>query len=239
VSLSWVGERWASVHRTVPVSPGRSGSASGCSREADENVRSAIVLVGGEARRAGGQEKYFFIYRGRTFIDRLLDTLRDVVDEIVVVAKDPVQCERFEQIEDIRCIPDLRRGLGPIGGLHAGSLAVHGSYVFVAACDMPCINGDVVALLFDLAGDYDAVIPCWDGEMLEPLHAVYRRTALVEYLTEHESLSLRAMVRSLNTRYVGIDLIRQVDPGLRTFININRLEDLDEIERLLDRPRGS
>ncbi|ABN56725.1 MULTISPECIES: molybdenum cofactor guanylyltransferase [Methanoculleus] len=193
-------------------------------------MRSAIVLVGGAARRAGGREKYFFTFRGKTFIDRLIDTLKEVADEIVVVARDPGQCERFGHIGDIRCISDVRQGLGPIGGLHAGALAVHGEYVFVAACDMPCIHPGVVRLLFDAAVGYDAAIPCWNADMLEPLHAVYRRSALLGYLEEHESLSLRAMIWSLDTRYVGVEKIREIDPGLLTFTNINNLEDLESID---------
>ena len=193
-------------------------------------MRSAIILVGGAARRAGGREKYFFTFQGKTFIDRLIDTLREVVDEIVVVARDPEQCERFIHLDDVRCIPDIRRDLGPIGGLHAGALAVHGEYIFVAACDMPCINPGVVRLLFDAAAGYDAAIPSWNADMLEPLHAVYRKSALLAYLEEHESLSLRSMVRSLNTRYVGIGMIQEIDPDLLTFTNINKIEDL----RLID-----
>ncbi len=195
-------------------------------------MRSAVVLVGGEARRAGGREKYFFTYHGKTFIDRLLDTLHEVVDEVVVVARDPDQCERFAEIESIRCIHDLRQGIGPIGGLHAGSRAVHGELLFVAACDMPCVNRNVIELLFDCIDDFDAAIPCWNRDMLEPLHAVYRRSALLDYLNEHESLSLRTMVRNLNARYVAMDRIRQLDPELRTFVNINKLEELGEINRL-------
>ena len=193
-------------------------------------MRSAVILVGGAARRAGGREKYFFTFQGKTFIDRLIDTLREVVDEIVVVARDPEQCERFIHLDDVRCIPDIRRDLGPIGGLHAGALAVHGEYIFVAACDMPCINPGVVRLLFDAAAGYDAAIPSWNADMLEPLHAVYRKSALLAYLEEHESLSLRSMVRSLNTRYVDIGMIREIDPDLLTFTNINKIEDL----RLID-----
>ncbi|MDV2481767.1 molybdenum cofactor guanylyltransferase [Methanoculleus sp. Wushi-C6] len=193
-------------------------------------MRSAIVLVGGAARRAGGREKYFFTFRGRTFIDRLIDTLREVVDEIVVVARDPEQCDRFGHFGEIRCIPDIRRHIGPIGGLHAGALAVHGEYVFVAACDMPCINPDVVRMLFDAADGYDAAIPGWNADMLEPLHAVYRRSALLGYLEEHESLSLRSMVRNLDARYVGVETIRRIDPELLTFTNINNLSDLEQID---------
>jgi len=131
-------------------------------------MRSGIVLVGGEARRAGGMEKYFFEVCGRTFIDRLLETLRGVVDEIIIVARDEEQCRRFDPYPYVRCTPDMRRGLGPIGGLHAGCLAARGEAVFVVACDMPCINGEVIEALFERLGERDAVIPCWDREMYEP-----------------------------------------------------------------------
>jgi molybdopterin-guanine dinucleotide biosynthesis protein A len=189
-------------------------------------VRSAVVLVGGEAKRANGLEKYFFTYEGKTFISRLIESLSQVVDEIVLVARDPVQCTRFKDIEGVRCITDIRKGIGPIGGLHAGAEAAQGELVFVAACDMPCINPDIVARLFELIDGYDAAIPCWNKDMYEPLHAVYRRSALLAYLVSHDSLSLRAMIQNLRVTYVPVQELRRYDPVLRTFTNINRLEEL-------------
>jgi molybdopterin-guanine dinucleotide biosynthesis protein A len=192
-------------------------------------MRSAVVLVGGEARRAHGQEKYFFTYQGKTFIERLVESLQEVVDEIILVARSPEQCRRFHGIRGIRCITDIRVGIGPIGGLHAGSLAAHGEFIFVSACDMPCINPAVIAHLFDRIDNYDAVIPRWNPDMLEPLHAVYRKSALLNYLESHDSLSLRAMVMSLTAHYVPVDELRVIDPELKTFTNINKLEDLQRI----------
>ncbi|MFA4859558.1 molybdenum cofactor guanylyltransferase [Methanoregula sp.] len=195
-------------------------------------MRSAVILVGGEARRANGQEKYFFVYEGRTFIERLIDSLSPVVDEIILVARDPEQCKRFHTLNGtraVRCINDLRTGIGPIGGLHAGAMAATGDYLFVSACDMPCVESSVVRYLFDSIGSYDASIPSWNYDMIEPLHAVYRRSVLLEYLKNHESYSLRPMIRSINTRYVPVDELRQFDPNLRTFTNINKLEDLETI----------
>lgn len=191
--------------------------------------RSAVVLVGGEARRANGQEKYFFVYEGRTFIERLIETLEQVVDEIILVAKDPEQCKRFVHLKGVRCITDIRPGIGPIGGLHAGTLATHGDIIFVSACDMPCIDSGVVRYLFEAIGDGDAAIPSWNFDMIEPLHAVYRRSVLLAYLDNHESYSLRPMIRSINTRYVPVEELRKFDPGLKTFTNINKLEDLERI----------
>ncbi len=194
-------------------------------------MRSAIVLVGGQARRANGQEKYFFTYQGRTFIERLVDSLKEVVDEIILVARNPEQCRRFEGVEGIRCITDIRTGLGPIGGLHAGSVAAQGDLIFVSACDMPCINPAVISYLFERIDGYDAAIPVWNPDMLEPLHAVYRKTALVTYLESHDSLSLRAMIMNLSARYVPVDEIKKIDPDLLTFTNINKLEDLEHMNR--------
>ncbi|MDO9550653.1 MAG: molybdenum cofactor guanylyltransferase [Methanoregula sp.] len=192
-------------------------------------MRSAVILVGGEARRANGQEKYFFVYEGKTFIERLIESLTQVVDEIILVARDPEQCKRFNKINGVRCITDIRTGRGPIGGLHAGSLAARGDVLFVSACDMPCVDPKVIAHLFKSIDNYDAAIPSWNPEMLEPLHAVYRRTALIRYLENHASLSLRSMVRELDTLYVPIDEIRVIDRELITFTNINKIEDLERI----------
>jgi molybdopterin-guanine dinucleotide biosynthesis protein A len=194
-------------------------------------MRSAVILAGGEARRANGKEKYFFTYEGKTFIERLVGSLSSVTDEIVIVARDKAQCTRFRELRGVTCRSDIRQGLGPVGGLHAGSLAAKGDLIFVSACDMPCIDATVVSYLFGAIGEYDAAIPKWNERMLEPLHAVYRRTALLSYLESHSSLSLRAMIQSINTRYIPVDELRAFDPDLKTFTNINKLEELEHINR--------
>jgi molybdopterin-guanine dinucleotide biosynthesis protein A len=51
----------------------------------------------------------------------------------------------------------------------------------------------------------------------------------MEYLKNHESFSLRPMIRTINTRYVPVEELRKFDPALRTFTNINKLEDLEQI----------
>jgi len=194
-------------------------------------VRSAIILVGGEARRANGQEKYFFVYDGQTFIERLVNTLKSVVDEIILVARDKEQCKRFHSINGVKCITDIRPGIGPIGGLHAGTLVAQGDLIFVSACDMPCIDAKVIDYLFTRIDNHDAAIPSWNPDMLEPLHAVYRKSALLSYLESHDSLSLRKMVRNFSTCYVPVDDIRKLDPALKSFTNINKLEDLEQFNQ--------
>jgi molybdopterin-guanine dinucleotide biosynthesis protein A len=42
------------------------------------------------------------------------------------------------------------------------------------------------------------------------------------------------MVWNLNTQYVSVERIREIDPDLMTFTNINKLEDL----KMIDPPDG-
>lgn len=191
--------------------------------------RTALILVGGEARRSGGMEKYFFTYGGKSFLSHLISALSHVTDEIIIIARDEEQCSRFQDIQGIRTCSDKIRGIGPLGGIIAGVEEAEGDLVFITACDMPCIKSGVVDLLFNSINDADAAVPYWNDEMYEPLHAVYRKEALKRYIATHSSYSLREMIRSITTRFVTIQEIQKIDPNLKSFTNINDLSDLKAI----------
>ena len=191
------------------------------------SIRSAMILAGGEAKRVNGREKYFFSYKGCSFISRLVMTFSGIADEIVIVAKNEKQTEHFAGLPDIvRCTWDKEPGLGPIGGIASGIEEVKGETVFIAACDMPTIHKPIVSYLFDNIGDYDAIIPEWENSNMEPLHAVYKVSAVRKYLETHTDASLHAMIRALNTKRVSPEDFRKFDPELETFRNVNTLDEL-------------
>ncbi|MHC1626323.1 MAG: molybdenum cofactor guanylyltransferase [Methanoculleaceae archaeon] len=193
--------------------------------------QTGVVLVGGEGRRMGGREKFSILHEGRMFLDHLIEKLRQTSDEVLVVCRDARQQKRCTSITDARCITDIRRGIGPVGGIHAASLAARGELLCVVACDMPCINPAVIEYLYRCCDGYDAVVPCWNREMLEPLHAIYRKEAIRRALEDDPVLSLRAMISQLNTRYLPVAEIRPLDPDLLTFTNINHPHDLMRFKR--------
>jgi molybdopterin-guanine dinucleotide biosynthesis protein A len=191
-------------------------------------VRSAMILAGGEAKRVNGREKYFFFYKGCSFISRLVTTFSEICDEILIVAKNPEQAMHFSGLP-ARCTWDKKRGLGPIGGISSGIEEVKGKFVFIAACDMPTIHRSIVMHLFDHIGEYDAIIPEWENTDIEPLHAVYRVSAVRQYVERHNSLSLRDMVDTMHTLRMNSEELRQFDPNLETFQNINTLDELQAL----------
>jgi len=155
--------------------------------------------------------------------------LGTVAGEVVLVARDPCNVDDSAISPGIRCVTDIRRGIGPVGGLHAGARAVRNESFFVCACDMPCVESDVVQYLFSQLEWYDAAIPSWREGMIEPLHAVYRTRPLLAQLDEPSLVSLRDVVNRINARFVPIEEIRRIDPSLRTFTNINKIEDLKRL----------
>ena len=199
------------------------------------SLRSAIILAGGEAKRAGGREKYRFEYGGVPFIQRLVRSLSSVTEEIIVVARDDEQCSSFHDLEDVVVVCDIKKKIGPLGGMHAGIKHCSGELVFITACDMPCIHPEVVERLFESIDDHDAIIPRWNDKMIEPLHAVYRKSAIAGYLEEHRSLSIKSLISVIDSCFIDPESFRDVDPELETFININSIEELEKINGFTDK----
>ena len=85
----------------------------------------------------------------------------------------------------------------------------------------------------------NAVIPRWPNGYIEPLQAVYRTDKALkasEEAVENGRMDMRSMIRGLRrVRYVSTIVIREIDPELDTFMNINSRFDLRRAELILKR----
>ncbi len=95
---------------------------------------------------------------------------------------------------------------------------------------MPLVNTRAIELLFEKAQGHDAAVPLGHDGFLEPLHAVYRREPMIRAVEESIRKGERRIAAPLkylkDVVYVPVDQIRKVDPELKTFLNVNRAEDL-------------
>ena len=133
------------------------------------------VQAGGESRRMG-QDKARMPFLGRPLIQRVIDRLSPIADEVIVTTNTP---------DDYRFLglplfPDLKPGRGALGGLYTALSSATGDTVAVVACDMPFASPKLIEaasrLLVEEAAD--VVIPD-SGGGLEPMHAVYRRETCI------------------------------------------------------------
>ncbi len=199
-------------------------------------MRSALILAGGRSRRMGFEEKALLPMRGKILLEHAMDALDGVVDEIIIPVRDMQQQELLKDYtKGYDVVLDSYQDVGPLSGILEGVIAANGEYVFVAACDMPYINSDVVELLFKSAEGHNAAIPIWDNENLEPMHAVYRtRPMAVETekaILRSEKFVLSPVFYMQDLVFVNVDdEIRQLDPDLKTFVNINTPDDVEKLQ---------
>lgn len=193
------------------------------------------ILAGGRSRRMGN-DKGLLPFGDRRLIEVVRDAIRPLCPEIVIVANEPTVYAGF----GVPVVPDRIPGKGPLGGIHAALCWSASPYLLCCACDMPFINPDVIAHLSALTPGYDAVVPhCGAG--FEPLHAIYGRTCLlhVERMLGEGRLRVDELFSAVRTRRVDAAELRPLDPGLRSFLNVNTTDELQAARRLLTEGEGA
>ncbi len=182
-----------------------------------------VVLAGGAGTRLGGVNKALVEIGGQRVIDRLLAALRPLGPEIIIVSND----DSLLGLPGTRVVRDVERGGGALMGLYSGLRAVRTPLATATACDMPFVSTAVLEALISLAPGYDAVVPFLGGQA-EPLHAVYRTTCVpaIEAALAAGQKRLISFFAPLRIRYVAEAELRRWDPELRSFLNVNRPEDL-------------
>jgi len=201
-----------------------------------KKFRSAIVLAGGRGRRMGSVEKALLEFEGKTILERLLESLFQVVDEVIISFRDKNQEEKFRPVlekfpaHEIRFCFDTLEDAGPLEGIRAGLLESRAEYSFVCAGDMPFVDSRVVDLLFEKASGHDAALPKWEDGKFEPLHAVYSKKMISEIEKAFEKGRCSVLTPVLEMKdvvFVEISEIREINPELRTFVNINTISEME------------
>jgi molybdopterin-guanine dinucleotide biosynthesis protein A len=181
-----------------------------------------VVLAGGMSSRMGFNKAFIRLEDGRTLIERGLDVLKGVFDDVFIVANDVLLYEGL----DARVASDVYKGAGSLGGIYTALFHSRSDYTFVAACDMPCLDPASIRRLVRLSPGFDAVVP-FAGGRLHPLHAVYSRRCLkpINEMIATGDLKIGALLDRVRTRraeageFEGADIVASVE-------NINTREDL-------------
>ena len=200
-------------------------------------MHSAAILAGGGATRFGGRDKSALVVDGATMLDRQLDALAPVTDDVMIVGRDVAQgfqpCRRSPERAAPRLIADIVPGCGPLGGLHAALTAMRGDALFLIACDMPYVSSVLIAHLFSLAGGADVVVPRSERGY-HPLCAVYTRACLEPAAAQiaERRLTMRDLVDRMRTRVVPIEEIRRFGDPDRLLANVNTPADYAGLESL-------
>lgn len=192
-----------------------------------------VILAGGRASRMGGRDKAFAAVDGESIAARTVRLFHELFPQVLVATTRP---ERFRGL-GVETVADRVPDAGPLGGIHAAMLASRHPHVFVAACDMPGLDADVIRFLVGRIGAADAIVPCWENDV-EPLHAVYAVRCLptIEGNLGRGEFGLREVLARLSVDWVSEDELRRLDGSTRSLINVNTPEQLAAVGGRFDEP---
>ena len=180
---------------------------------------SAVILAGGLNSRMGGNNKAFLKVGEQTILDRLLDTIGPLFDEILLVTRQPeLYAER-----PIRVVTDIYTARSSLTGIHAGLKSAAAPHALVLPCDAPFIQGSLVGfLLNELTPDLDVVVPVI-GDHYEPLCAIYSKRCLpyIEDQLDRDDFAIINFFDRINLKKIPAQRIQSADSDLISFYNVN------------------
>ena len=188
---------------------------------------SGVVLAGGRSTRYG-KNKALVKLHGIPLIERVLDVMRPIFRRVIIITNTP---DEYSYLE-LPMYQDIIKGLGPLGGINTGLRVIPGSGFFVA-CDMPFLNQGLIRHIVEIKADFDVVVPRISGNM-EALHALYGKgcQSKIEGLINSGIYQVFRFFNEVSVRYVDEDEVRIFDPDLRSFLNVNSPEGLNDFNNL-------
>lgn len=188
--------------------------------------KSAIILAGGSSTKSN-IDKAILELDGITILNRVINAVSDLVDEIIIVTSTEERCESYKKVvsPEVKLAVDAYEGRGTLVGAATGFKVASGEYCLLLPVDRPFISKEVVSLLFDCCVGKSAAIPRFTNMEIEPLHAVYHtQNALdtAKKCIQKGEFDMGAMVDKLRgVRYISTMVIEQLDPELKTFVKVN------------------
>ena len=196
-----------------------------------QGCRGAIVLAGGDSKRLG-QPKALLDFQGQTLIELMVTRLGQYFDRLTVVTDRP---DLYRDLP-VRITGDLLvdEHKSPLRGIHAGLSISDLPYQFVAACDMPFPNLELVKYMEQSAAGYDAVVPRI-GEYYQPLHSFYNRSCIgiIEKQLSLGCYKVTDFYDHLKIRFISSAEILRFDPNQESFTNINTWDDYENALEIL------
>lgn len=184
---------------------------------------SGVILAGGENRRMP-VPKALIKVRGEKIIDRSVRILKRIFQDVSIVTDRP--CDYVYL--DVPLLGDIYNVRGPMTGILTALIASYSRWVFVMACDMPFADERLIRHVASRRAGFEAVLPV-PGNMPQPLFACYSKSLIpaMERAVLGDRKALNGFLNTKRVQYVRDGEIREIDPGARSFINLNTPEDVE------------
>ena len=176
-----------------------------------------------------GQNKALLPHPGNqsiTFVEYLTSILSPLCSEVLIVARDETHITGF-MLPGVRVVFDLVPDSGPLMGLYTGLKAMKMQHALVVAVDMPFVSPTLLSFLLSQPLT-DAMLVPLVNNIPQVLLALYPRS-IIPFIQEQLCQGRRdprSLLEVAPVQYIQEQQLRQFDPYLRSFINVNTPEEL-------------
>ncbi len=191
---------------------------------------SGVILSGGMNSRFSGNDKAICQVKGRRILDHITGIFENLFDEIILVTNYPLKYLEW----NLNIVTDLFNIRSSLTGIQAGLFYSTHPHAFFTACDTPFLKKEIIETVLDSIDDRaDAFIPETSAG-LEPLCAVYSKKSLatIERHLSQNKLKIQMVFRKDRIKKISERVLREKDPELISFFNINAPEDLTRAEEM-------
>jgi molybdopterin-guanine dinucleotide biosynthesis protein A len=211
------------------------------------------ILAGGNASRLGKQNKLLLELDGETILQHVIESVGHIFPRVYIGVKDERQAAVLDAVARSVPIPvaivlDTNDAAikdqppSAMAGVHAIFSAMEEPEAFLISGDMPLIAAPVVERIIQSFHDNpnaSAAVPAWGNGFLEPTLACYNVATMlgaVQSALERGQRSLWHTVKQLHDLVlVPMQDIEALDPGLKSFTNINTAEDYAEAKKIVEK----
>jgi molybdenum cofactor guanylyltransferase len=190
-----------------------------------------IILAGGKSLRFG-RNKAIEKIAGMTLVERVIKQLSSITHEIILVTNE--DSNQFTEFNFLDVVGDIYPAKGPLGGIYTGLSASHTAVNIVVACDMPFLNTALLSHMAAISPGFDAVIPRWPNNQIEPLHGIYSVSCVpvMKKRLEDNRLSISECLKEMRVRYFDQNEFSKFDPEFQSFFNINNQADIELFNKI-------
>lgn len=183
-----------------------------------------VILAGGRGRRLGEQDKGLLLWRGKPFIEHILDNLEAVTRNILINANRNIglyQRYHYPVLKD-----EIQGYVGPLAGMHVALRVANTPFILTLPCDAPYSTPAIIDRFCEVHADrHELLYVASTDDGLQPVYAMIHTSlagSLEQYLVDGK--------RKIQDWMMTNDaFVVNFDRGITSFMNVNMEADLQSL----------
>ena len=189
----------------------------------------SVILTGGKSSRMGYENKSFLKIKDKSFIEILIESLKEKSDEIIINANRDIS--NYEDF-GYKVVSDKFDGYkGPLAGLHSAIDLYKNSkedlWFALFPTDAPIINTGIIDNFISITEKKNKIYICKINNIIEPMFSFWSSKIFVnlnEVLLKNNGYKIMKFAEENGFNFINFQKKKKIE-----FFNVNDKDDYNEL----------